>query len=112
METSGLLSLVRLRLLASPHLVLEVFRMSEKRKEKWIQGAIKRPGSLTEWFKRNRSKLKKKLGFDPITKSGDINDRAITKTIKLAKEGKIKVSKTTLKRLYLARTLQKMRRRK
>lgn len=82
------------------------------RKNRWIQAAIKRPGSLTEWFKRNRRKLRRVLGFDPITRRGDINDRAITKTIRLAKTGKIKVSDRTLRRLYLARTLAKLRRRR
>ncbi len=82
------------------------------RKSKWIQEAVKHPGALTQWFKRHRKELKRKLGFDPITKKGDINDRAIPATIKLAKEGRIKITEKTLRRLYLAKTLQKLRRRK
>jgi len=81
-------------------------------KSKWIQEAVKHPGALTQWFKRNRKELKRKLGFDPITKKGDINDRAIPATIKLIKEGKIKASKKTLRRLYLVKTLQKLRRKR
>jgi len=78
----------------------------------WIQKAIKRKGSLTSWFKRNRKKLKKKLGIDPITKKGDINDRALLKTYKLVKEGKLRVSRITKLRLRLAVTLKKLRLRK
>ena len=85
--------------------------MARKRR-KWIQKAIKHPGALTEWFKRNRKKLKKKLGYDPITKKGDINDRAISGTIRLVKQGKLRVSDTTLRRLYLAKTLRRLRRRR
>jgi len=82
------------------------------RKRKWIQDAVKNPGALTEWFKRNRRKLKKLLGYDPITKNGDINDRAVHGVIRLVKEGKLRVGDTTLRRLYLARTLQRLRRRR
>lgn len=82
------------------------------RTDNWIQRAIKHPGALTQWFKRHRRELKRKLGFDPITRKGDINDRAIPATIRLVKEGKIRVSKKTLRRLYLAKTLQKLRRRR
>lgn len=78
----------------------------------WIQEAIKRPGALLQWFKRNRKKLKKLLGYDPITKEGDINDRAVRGVLKLWKQGKIRLSDRTVKRLYLARTLQKLRKRK
>ena len=87
-------------------------RRKEKTKNNWIQKAIKHPGALTRWFKRNRKRLKRILGFDPITKKGDINDKAITKLIELYKEGKIKLDKTTLRRLYLARTLKKLRKKK
>ena len=88
--------------------------MAGKRNNMWIQEAIKHPGALTRWFKRNRKKLRKLLGYDPITKKGDINDRAIHGTIRLIKEGKLKVrnKRLLLKRLNLAKTLQKLRRRK
>lgn len=76
----------------------------------WIQEAIKRPGALTEWFKRNRKRLKQLLGYDPITSKGDIRDRAVRDLIKLHKAGRIRLSRRTLQRLYLARTLQKLRR--
>jgi hypothetical protein len=78
----------------------------------WIQKAIKRPGSLTAWFKRHRSELKRKLGYDPITKRGDIRDKAINDTIKLMKQGKIRKNTRVLRKLYLAKTLKKLRRRK
>jgi len=71
-------------------------------KNDWIESAIEHPGALHRWFLRNRAKLKKKLGFDPLTRRGTIKYRAIVKTIKLAKQGKIRVDKRTLKRLYLA----------
>ncbi|MEM4847277.1 MAG: hypothetical protein QW794_05935 [Thermosphaera sp.] len=79
---------------------------------RWIQEAIKRPGALTAWFKRNRKKLKRLLGYDPITRRGDIRDKAVRDLIKLYKAGKIRLSRTTLRRLYLARTLQKLRKRR
>ena len=78
---------------------------------KWIQKAIKKPGGLTNWYRRRRKELKKLLGYDPITRRGDIRDRAIPDTIRLVKKGKIRVKSKTLKRLYLAKTLQKIRRR-
>ena len=77
--------------------------------KKWIQKAIKNPGSLTQWFKRNRKKLKRKLGYDPITRHGDIRDKAINDTIRLVKKGKIRVTTKTKRRLYLAKTLKKLR---
>ncbi|MEM3964458.1 MAG: hypothetical protein QW584_01885 [Thermofilaceae archaeon] len=77
----------------------------------WIREAIKRPGALTTWFKRNRKKLKRLLGYDPFTRKGDIRDKAVRDLIKLHKAGKIRLSKTILRRLYLARTLQRLRRR-
>ena len=78
-------------------------------KRMWIQEAIKRPGSLTEWFKKNRDRLRRKLGYDPITQKGDIRDKAITDTLRLHKEGKMKLSTTTVRRLNLAKTLKKLR---
>jgi len=73
----------------------------------WIREAIKRPETLTEWFKKNREKLKRLLGYDPFTRKGDIRDKAVRDLIKLHKAGKIRLSKTALRRSYLARTLQR-----
>lgn len=87
-------------------------RRKRRRSNYWIQRAIKKPGALTRWVKRNRAKLKRILGFDPITKRGDIRDRAITKLIKLYRAGKIRLSTKTKRRLILARTLAKLRRRR
>ncbi len=81
------------------------------RSNRWIQKAIKRPGSLVAWFKRHRNKLKKLLGYDPITRDGDINDRAILGVLRLWKEGKIKLRTRIVRKLYLAKTLQKLRKR-
>lgn len=86
--------------------------MGRRRKKYWIQDAIKHPGALTAWFKRNRKRLMKKLGYDPITKKGDIRDKAINDVLRLYKKGKIRLSDTTVKRLNLAKTLKKLRRRK
>ena len=87
-------------------------RHTRRKNRRWIQRAIKHPGALTAWFKRRRRVLKRKLGYDPITKRGDIRDKAVRDTIRLAKAGKIRVSETTMRRLYLARTLQRLRRRR
>lgn len=87
-------------------------RKAHRRKKKWIQKAIKHPEALTKWFYRNRAKLRRELGYDPITKKGDINDHAIYGTIKLIKEGKLRVRQVTLRRLNLAKTLEKLRKHK
>lgn len=85
---------------------------------RWIQKAIKRPGALRRWFKTNRKKLKKILGYDPLTKRGTIKIRALKDTYLLAvrsrihKRGKLRVSKKTLSRLRLAITLNSYRPRK
>ena len=81
-------------------------------KKNWIQKAIKRPGALLAWFKRNRRKLKRKLGYDPITRRGDIRDRAKRDVLRLAEAGKIRITQRTRKRLQLAITLDKLRRKR
>ena len=61
-----------------------------KKKKKWIQNAIKKPGALTATAKR--------LGY--MTKGGNID---------LARMSKAKnLSPTTKKRVALAKTLKKM----
>lgn len=78
----------------------------------WIQQAVKNPGALTQWFMRNRKRLKRKLGYDPISRKGGIKDRAVNDVLRLYRQGRIRLSRKTLRRLYLARTLQKLRRRR
>ena len=84
-------------------------KVKKTKNKKWIQKAIKKPGALTNWFKRNRKKLKRILGYDPITKKGDIRDSAVNKILKLHKEGRIRLRTVTVRRLNLARTLRKVR---
>lgn len=82
---------------------------------RWIQKAIRRPGALRRWFKANRKKLKKILGYDPFTKRGTIKIRALKDTYLLAvrtkirKRGKLRVTKKTLARLRLAIRLNSYR---
>lgn len=85
---------------------------------RWIQKAIRRPGALKWWFKTNRKKLKRILGYDPMTRRGTIKIRALKDTYSLAvrtrirKRGKLRVSKKTLARLRLAIRLNSYRPRK
>ena len=57
---------------------------------KWIQKAIKRPGSLKSWLKRHRKEIKHHYGTDPLTKDGKVkvtvlrklkNDRGFVKEL-------------------------------
>lgn len=48
-----------------------------RRSNRWIQRAIKRPGSLKAWLKRNRVRIKRATGKDPFTKSGKVNTSAL-----------------------------------
>jgi len=47
--------------------------------DKWIQEAIKRPGSLKRWLKKNQAKVKRATGMSPFTKTGKVNIRALVK---------------------------------
>ena len=80
---------------------------------RWIQEAIKKPGALKNWLKKNRKKIKEVIGEDPFTKDGKIKVRAIKKIIKAIKEGKLRTRNkpTILRRLYLALTLKKLAKR-
>lgn len=77
----------------------------------WIQEAIKKPGALRAWFQRNRGKLRKILKMDPLTKRGRIKFRALSKLLKLHDKGKIRLTGRTRKRIQLAKTLHKLRKR-
>jgi len=50
-----------------------------RRKEYWIQDAIKRPGSLRAWLKRNKRKVVAAIKEDPFTKDGKIKVSALKK---------------------------------
>ena len=78
----------------------------------WVQKAIRNPGSLREWFKRNRKKLTRHLHYDPLKSNGEIKKKAVEDVIRLVKKGSLDVNRTTLHRLYLAKTLFKLQREK
>lgn len=72
----------------------------------WIQKAIKRPGALTRWVLRHRSKIKRLTGVDPITKKGEISQLAL---LRLRKTKWYKrLSTRTKQRINLAITLEKL----
>jgi uncharacterized protein (DUF2344 family) len=43
----------------------------------WIQRAVKRPGSLKAWLKKNAKRIERRLGESPFTKDGKINARVL-----------------------------------
>jgi dephospho-CoA kinase len=47
------------------------------RTKHWIQRAIKRPGSLRAWLKKNARKIERRYGESPFTKDGKINARVL-----------------------------------
>ncbi len=79
--------------------------------EKWIQEAIKRPGSLKRWLKEHRSEIKRKLGEDPFTSDGRIRKsvlRKLKKNKKLLKELAGPHWKRIYRKINLALTLKKL----
>ena len=52
-------------------------RRGRKRKDKWIQRAIKRPGSLRAWLKRHEKKLRRLTRMKVFNKDGTVNERLI-----------------------------------
>ncbi|MEM2502362.1 MAG: hypothetical protein QXR02_06650 [Acidilobaceae archaeon] len=78
-------------------------------KQYWIQKAIKKPGALREWLKRNAKKVRKVIKGSPFTKRGKIKVSALRKIKKAINEGKLKVSRRTKARINLAITLARMR---
>ncbi len=52
---------------------------TSKSNRRWIQRAIKRPGELKRWLKRNAKKIEKLTGEKPFTKSGEVNTNALKK---------------------------------
>ena len=78
------------------------------RSKRWIQKAIRRPGALKKWLRRNRRKIKQVTGMDPLTRSGEVNTRALQRLRKT--EWYERLSPTTKRRINLAITLEKMHR--
>ena len=78
-------------------------------RDRWIQCAIRRPGALRQWFQRNRKRLKRLLGYDPLNRDGTIKAKAITGVLRLHKEGRLRLDTTTVRRLNLAKTLRRLR---
>jgi hypothetical protein len=68
----------------------------------WIQKAIQKPNSLTQYLKKN-------YGKKAFTKTGKIKITFLKQLLKKHKQGKIKLSKTTVSRIRLAITLKKLR---
>jgi hypothetical protein len=56
---------------------VEFLIIMRRRSDRWIQKAIKKPGSLRAWLKRNRARIKRVTGKDPFTKSGKVNVTAL-----------------------------------
>jgi hypothetical protein len=48
-------------------------------KEYWIQGAVKRPGKLKKWLKRNKRRVVAAIKEDPFTRDGKIKVTALKK---------------------------------
>ena len=82
-------------------------RKKRKRRNNWIQKAIKRPGALKAWLKRNRKKIKRLTGMDTFTKTGEVNTRCLQKLRKT--EWYKRLSPTTKRRINLAITLERLR---
>jgi hypothetical protein len=81
--------------------------MARRRNDRWIQRAIKRPGSLRAWLKRNRARIKRATGKDPFTKSGKVS----ASTLRALKKTKMyeKLPTRIKQKINLAITLHKLR---
>jgi len=81
--------------------------MGKKKKRKWIQRAIKRPGALTNWLKRGGWRIVAGATKKPVyTKTGEIN----TNTLRQFRntEAYEKLSTKTKQRINAAITLEKL----
>ncbi|MEM4853760.1 MAG: hypothetical protein QXQ60_09350 [Thermofilum sp.] len=83
--------------------------MARKRSSRWIQEAIKRPGALREWLKKNRGRVKRLTGEDPFDRRGRIKARVLRKLLARHRKGRVKLHPRTVKRIQLALTLRKLR---
>lgn len=84
-------------------------RKTSSKDKKWIQKAIKRPGSLRRWAKKHRQEIKEVTGEDPFTKEGKLNKRVLRK-LKNNNEALRKISgshwKKMKKKIVMAITLK------
>ncbi|MDW8004917.1 MAG: hypothetical protein RMI04_08925 [Thermofilaceae archaeon] len=78
----------------------------------WIQEAIEKPGALRAWLKANRHSIRRVTGEDPFDKRGRVKVTTLKKLRKAAKAGRVRLSDTTLRRINLAITLHKLRKRR
>jgi len=76
----------------------------------WIQKAIKRPGALKAWLKRNKEKVRRATGESPLTREGKVKV-SVLKKFRNTKTYK-KLSTSTKHRINLAIKLHKYRPRK
>ena len=74
----------------------------------WIQDAVRNPGALRSWLRRNRGKIKRLTGRDPFRRDGEISIRAL-KALRRT-EWYTGLNTTTKRRINLAITLKKLRR--
>ena len=79
---------------------------SGKKKKKWIQKAIKKPGALKKWAKRNARKIAAATHSPVFTKDGELNTRTLQKLRKTKMWERLDT--TTKRRINLAITLEKM----
>lgn len=76
----------------------------------WIQKAVKKRGELKIWIKMNYSKIKKLTGLEPLNNDGDINILALKRLVKTDWYKRLRLK--TKKRINLAITLNKLRKKK
>lgn len=74
----------------------------------WIQRAIKRPGALRAWLKRNRKRIRAAVGEDPFTKTGKIKVSVLRKLRETSLYQR--ASPAVKRRINLAITLHELRR--
>jgi hypothetical protein len=78
-----------------------------KRSNRWIQRAIKRPGSLKAWLKRNRARIRRATGRDPFTRDGKVS----VSTLKALRRTRMyeRLPARIKQKINLAITLHKLR---
>ena len=81
--------------------------MARRKSDKWIQRAIKRPGSLRAWLRRNRARIKRAVGRDLFTKDGKVSVAALKalRRTKLYEKLPLRIKQ----KINLAITLHKLR---
>jgi len=73
----------------------------------WIQEAVKRPGSLKAWLKRNKRRVVAAIKEDPFTRDGKIKVTALKKLRKTSLYEKLPTS--IKQKINLAITLKRLR---